>query len=201
MAFFLWTESGFEMNDLDRQIRDHFAGQSLDPAAIERMKRLIEPASPARRIHWPRYAAAAIVLVTLSLSAMVYRSHSAERQSQLASAEMVQQHRQPFSSQFAAEDFASLKGQMTQLAFAPAEPERLKDEEYRVVGARYATLAGQQVAQIRLAYTYGTQATLYEMKEDQLPALHDGKSRLDGVSLTVWHEGGLKMALAGEVTE
>ena len=187
---------------IDDQIRRHYAAQSLDASSVDRLKTMIAGTSVApRRLRWPRYAAAAAVLLVIGISLHLWRTQAAERQSQLVSATMVQLHRKPFTPQYVAEDFEGLKSRMTQLPFTPIEPQRCRQEEYRVVGARYATLAGQQVAQIRLAYVYGTQVTLYEMRPEQFPGLREGKTKLDGIPLTVWQENGLTMALAGEVVE
>jgi len=184
---------------LDTQLREHYQQQSLDPAAIARLQRIAR--QPRRVFTFPRFAAAAMVLMSMGASIFGWWNHVGATLSREVAAQVAQQHVQAFASQFAAEDFKQLETTMPQLGFTPIEPQICKQDDYRVVGARYATVAGKTVAQIRLAYVEGTPLSLYEMRAEDFPRVREGKTNIDGTPVTIWRENGLLMALAGTPAE
>ncbi len=96
----------------------------------------------------------------------------------------------------AAPRFADL-AQLPNLPFTPIEPERCRKERYKVLGARTCTIAGVPAAQIRLADDDGDIRTLCEFQSGPLAAARDGHTTIDGVQVSVWHEGGLVMGMTG----
>ena len=185
---------------LDSALREHYAAQSLDDAALVRLQRIArQPAVSTWR--WRQFAAAAAVLFALSITWYGWQQNRAAHLSREFIVEAALQHNTPFVSDVEAENFQQVQDRMPRLDFKPIEPQRCKQDDYRVVGARYVTLAGRTVAQIRLAYVEGAPMSLYEMPADAFPHVRAGKAEINGTPVTVWQENGLLMALAGTPAE
>jgi hypothetical protein len=188
---------------IDRAVRDHYGERSLDAAQLGRLEGAIRANTGGRSLRWAwrAAAAAAAVLLAVGITWLAARRPDGERLSREVIAGVATLHREPFRPAFQSEDFAGLRSQMTGLGFAAIEPKRCAESDYRVAGARYATIHGERVAEIRLAYVDGPPVTLCEMRPDSFREVRDGSVTVDGTPVTLWHEGGLLLALAGTPSE
>jgi hypothetical protein len=98
-----------------------------------------------------------------------------------------------------------LQNRMEQLDFAPKWPTRIASNNYRLVGARYCTLQGKLAAQIFLRSSDNIHVTLYQAgySREKFGALPDMTKKeapvvrqQNGVSVHLWVESGLLMAMA-----
>ena len=187
------------MKKIDDQIRDYYASQGPSPHTVARMKQLIRSGAPlrSRRRIWIGAAAAlAIALTTLIWTA----AHRVESPQQIAAAIARQAalgHNEKQELEFRVASCAQLQREMKSLDFALVEPAMMKEMNMRIVGARYATLAGEMAAQILYVDAHGTPCTLYEARPaDRLAHIATGEHQIDGLHVSVWKEKGLVMVLA-----
>lgn len=188
------------MHNLDQQIRDHYAGAAMSPRSLQRMRTAIAANRKQPAGLWRGLGIAAAVLLSLGVVLQVSRVESDHGRTWAMARQIASQHGQKFEPQVTADDFDDLKT-MTVAGFTPVEPERCKQDDYRVVGARYQTVGGQQATQIRLAYVYGPPATLYEMPAEQFAWVREGTLNVDGLPVKFWREGNVLMALAGDASD
>ena len=153
------------------------------------------PLRPRRRV-WFGVAALAIALTTLIWTA----AHHASSPQEVAAAVARQAalgHNERQELEFRVRDCAELQRQMKSLDFAIVEPAMMKEMNMHIVGARYATLAGEMAAQIAYLDAHGLPCTLYEARPtDQLARIPAGEHQVDGLRVSVWKEKGLVMVLA-----
>jgi hypothetical protein len=188
-----------DANNLDPAIRQHYAAQSLSPAAMRRMHTVIA-ANRSQPVLWRGLGVAAAMALVIGTMLQVSRVSSPEHRTWALAREIASQHAGPFQPQVIADDFAGLRS-MTQVGFTPIEPQRCKQDDYRVTGARYQSVAGAKAAQIRLAYVYGPPATLYEMPAERFDWLKEGTLNVDGTPVAFWREGNVLMAMAGTASD
>jgi hypothetical protein len=188
---------------IDDQIRDYYTSQGPAPHTVARLKQMIRTGTPlrSRRLKWIASAAAlAIALTTLLWSA----AHRVVRSPQQIAAGVARQaalgHNEKQELEFRVASCAELQRQMKSLDFTLVEPAIMKEMNMRIVGARYATLAGEMAAQILYVDPQGVPCTLYEARPaDQLARVATGDHQIDGLRVSVWKEKGLIMVLTRPV--
>jgi hypothetical protein len=183
---------------IDAQIREYYASQGPSPHTVAHLKRMIRsgaPLRPRRRI-WIAAAAVVIALTTLLWTA----AHRVESPQQIAakiSRQAAVGHNERQELEFHVATCAELQQKMKSLDFTLVEPVMVKEMNMRIIGARYATLAGEMAAQILYVDAHGVPCTLYEARPaDQLSRVAVGDHLIDGVRVSVWKEKGLVMVLA-----
>jgi hypothetical protein len=147
---------------------------------------------------WMGIAAA----VVIALTALVWTAaHRIPPSPQQVAASVARQaafgHNEKQELEFRVANCAELQRQMKSLDFTLVEPAMMKEMNMRIVGARYATLAGEMAAQIAYVDSHGVPCTLYEVRPaNQLARIAPGEHQIDGVRVAVWKEKGLVMVLA-----
>ena len=155
------------------------------------------PLRGGRRL-WMGIAAA----VAIAFTALVWTAaHHIPASSQQVAASVARQaalgHNEKQELEFRVANCAELQRQMKSLDFTLVEPAMMKEMNMRIVGARYATLAGEMAAQIAYVDSHGVPCTLYEVRPaNQLARIAPGEHQIDGVRVAVWKEKGLVMVLA-----
>jgi hypothetical protein len=185
---------------IDDQIRDYYASQRPSPQTVARVKQMMRagaPVRPRRRLWIGVAAAVAIVVTTLIWTA----AHRVLPSPQQVAASVARQaafgHNEKQELEFRVTTCAELQRKMRSLDFTLVEPAMMKEMNMRIVGARYATLAGEMAAQIVYVDSHGVPCTLYEVRStDQLARIAPGEHQIDGVRVAVWNEKGLVMVLA-----
>jgi hypothetical protein len=188
---------------IDDQIRDYYASQGPLPDTVERLKQTISTGAPlrSRRRVWIGSAAAfSIALMMLIWTA----AHRATQSQQQVDTVVVRQaalgHNERRELEFHVASCAELQREMKSLDFTLVEPAMMKEMNMRIVGARYATLAGEMAAQILYVDLHGVRCTLYEARPaDRLAHVATGDHQIDGLRVSVWREKGLVMVLARPV--
>lgn len=183
---------------LDDQIRDYYESQRPSPDAFAHLKQMIGDRAPrrSRRRIWIASAAA----LAIALTALVW-TVARLQPPELVAAGVARQaalgHNERREVEFHVTSCAELQRQMKSLDFTLVEPEMVKEMEMRMVGARYATLAGEMAAQILYVDAHGVPCTLYEARPaDRLAHVATGEHQIDGLRVSVWKEKGLVMVLA-----
>jgi hypothetical protein len=204
-----------ELDNLDERLRGFYQRQSIAPATVDRLKRKLNAAATTTvaagesvtaslsRLRRPVLiaavfstiaAVAALVLLVFWLSI----TRPDERVAHLAAQEVALNHHKQLAVEYPAATIDQLAGAMSKLDFTPVMPQRFRDNDHRVIGARYCSLRGQIAAQIRLTDTSGRTCTLYEARPmNELAEVAAAEFEIDGCRIEVWREAGLLMVLAG----
>ncbi|HEY8131977.1 MAG TPA: hypothetical protein VII12_08805 [Thermoanaerobaculia bacterium] len=184
---------------IDDQIRDYYASQGPAPHTVARLKQMIRSGAavrPRRRTWLGMAAALAIVLTTLIWTA-AHRVESPQQVAATVARQAALGHNEKQELEFHVASCPELQRQMKSLDFTLVEPAMMKEMSMRIVGARYATLAGEMAAQILYVDSHGVRCTLYEARPaDHLARIATGDHQIDGVHVSVWKEKGLVMVLA-----
>ncbi len=185
---------------IDDQIHDYYASQGPSPDAVARLKQMIRTGAPlrSRRRIWIASAAAlAIALTTLLWTAAHRVTQSPQQVAAAVARQAALGHNEKQALEFRAASCAELQRAMKSLDFTLVEPAMVKEMKMQIVGARYATLAGEMAAQILYIDQHGVPCTLYEARPaDQLARVATGDHQVDGLHVSVWKEKGLVMVLA-----
>jgi hypothetical protein len=185
---------------IDDQIRQYYASQRPLPQTVAHVKQMIRAGAPihSRRRLWIGIAAVmAIAVVTVIWTAAHRILPSPQQVAAAVARQAAFSHNERQELEFRVANCAELQKKMKSLDFTLVEPTMMKEMNMRMVGARYATLAGQMAAQIVYVDSHGVPCTLYEMRPaDQLATIAPGEHQIDGVRVAVWKEKGLVMVLA-----
>ena len=183
-------------DEVDELVKDWYDRQAMSGARAEAIARLVRQTRP-RAWHRPRFvAAAAAVILTCGIVSLTLRTQG--RATMLAVASEVAGRQGtafvPATTRGSANELAAVEG----LDFRPVVPERCRREKYTIVGVRRAVIDGEPAAEIRVLDDEGVQQTLCEMAGTKVGGARDGRVTVDGVVVSVWHEGGLVMAMTGD---
>jgi len=184
---------------IDDQIRDYYASQGPAPHSVARLRQMIRSGAPlpSRRRIWIASAAALAVALTTIIWTAANRGESPQQIAAAVAHQAAIGHNDKQELEFHVRDCAELQEQMKSLDFTLVEPAMVKEMGMRIVGARYATLAGKMAAQILYIDSHGLPCTLYEVRPaDQLARVATGEYQVDGLRVSVWKERGLVMVLA-----
>jgi len=185
---------------IDDQIRDYYESQRPSPQTVARVKQMIGAGAPvhSRRRLWIGIAAAVAIAVATFIWTAAHRVALSPQQVATSVARQAAfGHNQKQELEFRVTNCAELQRQMKSLDFTLVEPAMMKEMNMRIVGARYATLAGEMAAQIFYVDAHGVPCTLYEARStDQLARIAAGEHLIDGLRVAVWKENGLVMVLA-----
>jgi hypothetical protein len=185
---------------IDDQIRDYYASQGPAPHTLARLKQMIRngaPVRPRQRIRIGIAAALVIALTTLIWTAAHRVAESPQQVAAVVAHQAALGHNEKQELEFRVTSCAELQRMMKSLDFTLVEPVMMKEMRMRIVGARYATLAGEMAAQILYVDPHGVPCTLYEARPaDQLTRVATGDHQIDGLRVSVWKEKGLVMVLA-----
>ncbi len=185
---------------IDDQIRDFYAAQKPSPETVEHIKRMIDTGAPQRRSRRAWLVAAVVALLAalpVVWTAIRYRIQSPQQLARTVAQQAALGHNEKQELEFRVNDCAELQREMKSLDFTPVEPQMMQKMNMRIVGARYATIAGRMAAQIVYIDDRGTPCTLYEMRPaSEVARVAGGDHQVDGVLVSVWREKGLVMVLA-----
>ncbi len=186
--------------DLDNRLRDYYESIDLPPDVSGDLVSLIRHSNreDRRQLWWQRPLVAVAIFTICILSTVLLAQTYFDRQElERVAAEIALNHVRRFDTEFEAQSIAALTPEMTQLDFAPVHPQRMKYENYELLGARYCTINDSIAVQIHLEDEQDHEYTLYEFREaiDVAP----GKSHeytFDEIHVTLWQEGEVVMGLA-----
>lgn len=189
------------MTEIDDRLRDHYRGFELDENSISNivasangksLSRLPGYSLPFKGFMW---AAAAMMVVSLSIGIHEYGTHSERTARTLNEAAM--NHSTRFKLEFESESINEIDENMSQLQFAVALPTAFGDR-FNIVGARYCTINGELAAHVKLLdKDTNKQVSLFMTRSvENLQNIKDTRERIDGVNVKLWNESGLFYALA-----
>ena len=184
-------------SNLERQIKQYYESQELVAETIERLRAMIAAGPQPSRRRAARWFAAAAALAMVAISLIVImpinRLPAAERIAHEAALE----HNRRLGVEVVASDYAVLRAKMERLDFTPVEPSSFAAMPMRLLGGRYASLAGQPAVQLELLDMHGERCTLIEARlSDPLKAVRGTpRFQVDGLWVDVWNEKGLVMVL------
>ncbi|HYS54327.1 MAG TPA: hypothetical protein VER58_11255 [Thermoanaerobaculia bacterium] len=184
---------------IDDQIRDYYTSQGPSPHTVARLKQMMRSGAPQRSRRRVWIASAAVLVI--ALATLIWTASRGVESPQQVAAVVAHQaalgHNEKQELEFRVGNCAELQRQMKSLDFTLVEPGMMKEMNMRIVGARYATLAGEMAAQILYVDPHGVPCTLYEARSaDQLARVATGDHLIDGLRVSVWKEKGLVMVLA-----
>ncbi|HMC22147.1 MAG TPA: hypothetical protein VKL19_09895 [Thermoanaerobaculia bacterium] len=184
-----------ESRKIDDQIRSYYA-QQRPPAEISaRIKQMIRVGAPPsrRRVLYGTIAAAIAVVVAATL----WWGQTPQAISAAVARQAAIGHNEKAELEFRVRQCAELQSRMKSLDFTPVEPAMMQEMHMHIVGARYATLAGEIAAQIVYVDEHGVPCTLYEVRPaEKLSRIVSGDHQVDGLRISMWKEKGLVMVLA-----
>jgi hypothetical protein len=216
---------GLPYDSADDRLRDHYQAQSLDAAALERLRAIVQdpdlrqpdlPVRPSRVRGWLLFVAslAAVVAAAVGLGIGLElgpwsRPPVAQVDPTLAVAEDVarvhgEDHElellpPPMPDQPSIR-IAELTARLS-LPFAAVEPDRLGGE-YHVQGAHLCTVGGRPALEVRLIDRHHHLVTLYQLTDlDDADLGDDDLLRagvdhsVDGLHVRLWREGSFVLAM------
>lgn len=183
------------MSEVEQRIRDYYAEQGLDDAALDR---IYQAGRLTRRQWWALagWAVAAALALILSLSA-IFLPLPNERLTESVGLEVVKNHGKQLDPEATGTSFQEIQAALPRLSFAlvPEHPGLLGD--WRPAGGRYCSLGGELAAQIHLQNSRGQRATLYIAPlTSTLEKVDPCVRRYDGAEVHFWRDAHRLFALA-----
>lgn len=195
-------------NSLERRIKQFYKRQKLPADVLVELKAIAEPKPKAVATPPPRtffkpvftYAAfAAVILTIFSFSLFGFQRYSRAQHIESVAAEIALNHAKRFDTEFTSTSIANLSSEMDLLDFLPVHPQRMRHDNFDMVGARYCTIDSAIAVQIHLEA--GDEAyTLYEFREpDSFLSNREKVIEIDNIEVTLWQEGEVVMGLAKNI--
>lgn len=183
------------MSEVEQRIRDYYAQQELDGAALDR---ICQAGRLTRRRWWAPagWAVAAVLAVVFSLSA-IFLSSPDDRLTESVALEVLKNHEKQLEPETTATTFQDIQVALPRLSFtlAPENPALLGD--WQPTGGRYCSLSGELAAQISLQNSRGEGATLYIAPLTPTLARVDSCVRhYDGAEVHFWRDAHRLFAMA-----
>lgn len=192
-------------------LKEYYAGQTLPPATLERLRSLAEVSGRRRRSggrlierQWSRRPVAVAVagLVVGGFAVVIgplvsHRIGDGEALARGICREVALNHSKQLAIEFPATDYDGLRRAMGKLDFVLVRPSEPVVAKLRVVGARYCSIQGRIAAQIHLEDERGRPHTLYETPlSGELEAVPERSMEVAGARIRLWREAGLLLGLA-----
>src|SRR5712692_7525289 len=152
------TGAAMNTEKIDDQIREYYASQRPSPQTVARVKQMMRagaPVRPRRRLWIGVAAAVAIAVTTLIWTAARRVLPSPQQVAASVARQAAFGHNEKQELEFRVTTCAELQRKMRSLDFTLVEPAMMKEMNMRIVGARYATLAGEMAAQIVYVDSHG----------------------------------------------
>lgn len=183
------------MSELNQRIRDYYAQQELDAAALERV---YKAGRLARRSWWgpAGWAVAAAVALVFTLSP-IFLPLPDDSLTESVGLEVLKNHEKQLAPEATGTSFQEIHSALPRLRFAlaPERTELLGD--WRPEGGRYCSLAGELAAQISLENSRGERATLYIAPlTSTLEGVDPCVRRYEDAELHFWRDAHRLFALA-----
>lgn len=110
--------------------------------------------------------------------------------------EVAYNHNKNLSPEVLTEDLGTIQEALPKLDFTLVASNKLKKNNWKIVGARYCSIKGKIAAQIKLLNTQSDKTyTLYQASIDI--DIADSSEYIDGAHVKLWTEKGLVFSLAG----
>ncbi len=210
------------MNDQDQRVRDYYQNLSMPQDRIDTLLDIAADTADTidqhateshigqvadkplwRRFKLPRFTwlvgaqvgtAAALILM---MSLWMHNSGSESERTLRTVQEVAMNHTTRLEPEYRGESLAMLDNSMQQLPFALVLPKSI-DDSYELIGSRYCSLGGELAAHVRMKNgESGKPISLFVTTNSaQLLEIPAQQTKLDGVDVKLWREGGLFFALA-----
>ncbi len=205
------------MNDQDQRLRDYYQNLSMPQEKLDQLVQLtadseiahVRPSKlkaaaatfrkvvqPSKR--WGSWAAVGLVC-GLILSQTVWMSNSASENERTEHTlrEVALNHTTRLEPEFRGSSLAMLDNSMHQLPFSLVLPKSISSN-YELLGSRYCSLSGVLAAHVKLHdKRSGKPMSLFVASNaDELEEIRPQQTRVEGVEVQFWREGGLFYALA-----
>jgi len=150
--------------------------------------------------NWQRgnwISAGTLCTIVLAASFWMHNSGSDSERMQRTVREVAMNHSTRLEPEYRGETLDKLDNSMQQLPFALVLPKAI-DGEYKLIGSRYCSLAGELAAHVKLKSS-GTGKPMSLFVTSNTAALKEIRSQqitLDGIDVEFWRESGLFFALA-----
>ncbi len=187
---------------LDEHLASFYRNQKLSDDRLAELQQLIKPRPRANRGAKKSWIRSAILIGSIAalfalLAVPVFIGEDNGVTDQIVK-EVTVNYTKELPFEFEATDFDKLTLQMAALDFSPAPCRRLTSEDLHVVGGRYCWIQGGVGAQIWLEDARGRRFSLVECRDTETTRLIPAQTVVrDGVTIELWHDQGLLMALAG----
>ena len=182
-------------------IRDAYLCKEPDRATLKRLMAM-EAAVQRQRSPWLRppastlLKAAAVVLLAVG-SWAVLSNRGAGGIARSIAEEIAMNHNKHLDAEFETASYAELRRTMDRLDFSLIEPHRAGVDGLRLLGARYCSIQGQLVAQLRLETGDGQHVTLFQTASaGDLQRLEETQLRAGGLAIELWREDGVFLGMA-----
>jgi len=194
------------MNKQDKRIRDYYSKLNLSQDKLDLLMQAqqtaVKPSLFSKFITAlkplsPKLTAVAACVCLLVVTMWVHDSASDSERMQRMVQEVAMNHTTRLEPEYRGENLTMLDNSMQQLPFALVLPKAI-DETYTLVGSRYCSLAGELAAHVRLtSRESGKPMSLFVTSNSAaLKSIEDQQTKLNGVDVEFWREGGLFFARA-----
>ena len=198
----------------DDCLKEYYHKQSLDPRSLAQLKTLIDHEQPDQSVrrspfHWIQALAyrpvglvglgMVIMLLTISLFSLFDTHHDAESRTEMVVSEIVLNHRKRFTPEFTTSNIPALSSEMSKLDFAPIYPDRVKQAELIVDGARYCSIDDAIAVQVHLVDAEGKEYTLYQFRDSEsFGMLNEMTTEVAGFQVDIWRESDLVLGFVSQ---
>lgn len=195
--------------DLEKRLKSFYESETLDPDVLAGLKQSVIRTKPEKKtINWfsswfsktislRPVALAFVVCLFLLFGGIVFTIQNTYQHTYLVASEIAINHQKEFKVEFQADKITDLAEAMPKLDFTPIVSRRMNWPDYKIIGSRYCTIDSAIATQIRLKDTDNQAYTLYQFRALDSVSLPDETTLIiDGVTVTIWHEGDLIMGLA-----
>jgi len=202
--------------NIDEQIRTYYAGQSLSPEALGRMRQLIDKPAATRSSTlraWQTIAMAATVAMAflagvlfvartpVTTPATTSTTVATTDLSNRIAEEVAMRHQTCKHVDFTATELASLGPEMKNLDFRITEPEGIDLSKMKLQGAHYCVINGQLALHATYIDPDGHAVSLMETRmSSQLASMKHATHEVDQVEVEMWQKNDVIIAMARPVT-
>lgn len=194
------------MSEIDERLRDHYRTLELSSADMQEItcsegkRGTARERFPARKSRTFAWAAAALLLLSVSVGVHEYGTHSERTNRTLNEAAM--NHSTRLELEFTGNTLVQIDEHMSQLPFKVRLPAEF-GRQYNVVGARYCTINGELAAHVKFIDPESDkQISLFMTRSvDELKRVNVAKEQVAGVSVSLWNESGLFYAMASRLPD
>jgi hypothetical protein len=186
------------MRDFEEILKKYYESKSMPDERIEYL--LSESGGRAKTSFVEYFAYAAIAVVLVFFSVIIYNSVQNRDLTGRVVAEIAMNHNKRLSVDVVTSDYGTLGEKMDKLDFPIRVPDQSFLDNYELIGGRYCSILGYFAAQLKVrSRKDGRILTLYVTKlNPELAKLYPDNYHHDNTEIRLWETDGILYGLASD---